>query len=109
VSTQVPSLELAPKLPEMCGRATLAMEVSSTSMKAAIATVAAMIHGLTLGFHARSGAACSLTQRPLNPEGASLRKILPYHPTSAGPWSDCIQTVPVEFHQEGIGDYDSDC
>jgi hypothetical protein len=34
----------------MCGSATLAMEVSSTSMKAASATVAAMIHGLTLGF-----------------------------------------------------------
>ena len=35
----------------MCGRATLAMEVSRTSMKAARATVAAMSQGLTLGFH----------------------------------------------------------
>jgi hypothetical protein len=31
------------------------MEVSSTSIKAAIATVAAMIHGLTLGFHCALG------------------------------------------------------
>src|ERR1035438_2578117 len=35
----------------MCGRATFAIDVSSTSMKAAIATVAAMIHGLNFGFH----------------------------------------------------------
>src|ERR1039457_5602058 len=36
----------------MCGKATLAMEVSSTSMKAANATVMAMSHGLTRGFQA---------------------------------------------------------
>src|SRR5580692_7626068 len=35
----------------MWGRATLAMEVSSTSMKAASATVMAMSQGLTRGFH----------------------------------------------------------
>src|SRR6202051_2782023 len=35
----------------MCGRATFAIDVSSTSMKAAIATVAAIIHGLNFGFH----------------------------------------------------------
>ena len=34
----------------MWGRATLAMEVSSTSMKAASATVMAISQGLTLGF-----------------------------------------------------------
>src|SRR6185437_1126279 len=34
----------------MCGSATLAMEVSSTSMKAASATVAAISQGLTRGF-----------------------------------------------------------
>src|SRR5579872_7138575 len=50
VSTQVLSSWLAPRLPAMWGRATLAMEVSSTSMNAARATVAAMSHGLTLGF-----------------------------------------------------------
>ena len=32
----------------MCGSATLAIEVSSTSMNAAIATVAAMIQGFVL-------------------------------------------------------------
>ena len=36
------------------------MEVSSTSMKAASATVAAMIQGLTLGFHCVSSAALGL-------------------------------------------------
>src|ERR1700722_10146516 len=35
----------------MWGRATLAMEVSRTSMKAARATVAAISQGLTPGFH----------------------------------------------------------
>src|SRR5690242_20387691 len=34
----------------MCGSATLAMLLSSTSMNAASETVTAMIHGLTLGF-----------------------------------------------------------
>ncbi len=35
----------------MWGRATLAMEVSSTSIKAARATVMAISQGLTRGFH----------------------------------------------------------
>src|SRR5258708_5515205 len=35
----------------MCGRATFAIEVSRTSMKAASATVAAISQGLALGFH----------------------------------------------------------
>ena len=43
---------LAPRLPAIWGRATLAMEVSRTSMKAASATVAAISHGFTRGFHA---------------------------------------------------------
>jgi hypothetical protein len=34
----------------MCGRATLAMEVSSTSMKVASVTVSAMAQGLWFGF-----------------------------------------------------------
>jgi len=41
--------ELAPRLPAMCGKATFAMEVSSTSMNVASVTVSAMIHGLTAG------------------------------------------------------------
>src|SRR6202171_2079688 len=45
----------------MCGRATLAIEVSSTSMKAAIATVAAMIHGLNFGFHCCSMGAVGIS------------------------------------------------
>ena len=47
----MPSSVLAPRLPAMCGKATLAMDVSSTSMKAARATVMAISQGLTLGFH----------------------------------------------------------
>jgi hypothetical protein len=35
------------------------MEVSSTSMKAAIATVAAITHGLVFGFHAVMGTAAA--------------------------------------------------
>jgi len=51
VSTQVLSSWPAERLPAMCGRATLAMEVSSTSMNVASVTVTAMIHGLTAGRH----------------------------------------------------------
>src|SRR5580700_671168 len=50
VSTQVLSSLLAPKLPAMCGKATLAMLVSRTSMNAAIATTTAMSHGLNFAF-----------------------------------------------------------
>jgi hypothetical protein len=35
----------------MCGSATLAMLVSRTSMKAAMATTTAINHGLNFGFH----------------------------------------------------------
>ena len=51
---------LAPSEPAMCGRATLAIEVSSTSIKAANATVMAMSQGLTRGFHATWADACGL-------------------------------------------------
>ena len=37
----------AERLPAMCGKATLAMVVSSTSMNVASVTARAMIHGLT--------------------------------------------------------------
>ena len=50
VSTQVLSSLLAPRLPAMWGKATLAMLVSSTSMKAAMATTTAMAQGLNFGF-----------------------------------------------------------
>src|SRR5215469_1427169 len=48
VSTQVLWSLLAPRLPAIYGSATLAMLVSSTSMKAAIETTAAMSQGLNL-------------------------------------------------------------
>ena len=41
----------------MCGRATLAMEVSSTSMKVASVTVRATAHGLWRGFQT-AGSGC---------------------------------------------------
>src|ERR1017187_1178726 len=49
VSTQVASSGVADRLPAMCGSATLATLVSSTSMKVASITVMAMIHGLMRG------------------------------------------------------------
>src|SRR5271157_4397922 len=49
VSTQVLSSCPAERLPAICGSATLAMLVSSTSMNVASVTVRAMIHGLTAG------------------------------------------------------------
>src|ERR1700683_1489566 len=52
VRTQVLWSALAPRLPAMGGSATFAIEVSSTSIKAARATVAAMSHGFVLGFQA---------------------------------------------------------
>src|SRR6185312_5986992 len=51
VSTQVLSSVEAERLPAMCGSATLAMLVSSTSMKVAMVTVSATAHGLCLGLH----------------------------------------------------------
>jgi hypothetical protein len=44
------SSELAPSVPAMCGRATFAIEESSTSMNVARVTVMATIHGLIIGF-----------------------------------------------------------
>src|SRR5579863_2830688 len=52
VRTQVLSSCPAERLPAMCGSATLAMEVSSTSMKVASVTVIAIIHGFIAGRHA---------------------------------------------------------
>src|SRR4029077_19143621 len=49
VSTQVASSGVADRLPAICGSATLATLVSSTSMKVASITVRAIIHGLTTG------------------------------------------------------------
>ena len=43
----------------MYGSATFAMEVSSTSMKAAIATVTAIIQGFVFGFHVTVGTAAA--------------------------------------------------
>src|SRR4029077_12500622 len=49
VSTQVASSGVADRLPAICGSATLATLVSSTSIKVASITVTAMIHGLMTG------------------------------------------------------------
>src|SRR5580704_11709591 len=51
VRTQVLSSTLAERLPAMCGSETLAILVSSTSMKVASITVAAISQGLTAGVH----------------------------------------------------------
>ena len=59
---------LAPRLPAMWGKATLAMVVSSTSMNAASATVAAISHGFTRGFHA----ACTAVARRAGRRAVSL-------------------------------------
>src|SRR5580704_2442431 len=50
VSTHVLWSLLAPRLPAIYGRATLAMLVSRTSINAASATTTAISHGLNLGF-----------------------------------------------------------
>src|SRR5208282_6057568 len=46
VRTQVDSSAPADKFPEMCGKATFAIDVSSTSMNVASVTVTAITHGL---------------------------------------------------------------
>src|SRR5260221_14119378 len=51
VSTQVASSVLAERFPAMCVNETLATEVSSTSMKVANITPAAINQGLAAGFH----------------------------------------------------------
>src|ERR1017187_662632 len=55
VTTQVASSGVADRLPAMCGSATLATLVSSTSMKVASITVMAMIHGLMTGRNGMAG------------------------------------------------------
>ncbi len=52
--TQADSTWLAERFPAMCGKDTLAMEVSSTSMKVASVTVRAISHGLCFGFQGAS-------------------------------------------------------
>ena len=47
-------------MPAMCGSATLATEESSTTMKVAIITDAAIIHGFASGFQACSSASVRL-------------------------------------------------
>jgi hypothetical protein len=76
--TQVDSSLLAPSEPAMCGSATLAMELSSTSMKVARVTVSAMIHGLTLG--TKAACAYSLT---VVASGIALVSVLRF--ANAGP------------------------
>src|SRR5260370_2487461 len=56
VSTHVLSSLLAPRLPAICGSATLAMLVSRTSMNAARATTMAISQGLNFGFQGPSAA-----------------------------------------------------
>jgi len=53
----VENVRLRPRLPAICGNATLAIELSSTSINAASATAEAISHGLTFGFHRLSGKA----------------------------------------------------
>src|SRR5437899_8987806 len=54
VSTQVDSSAPADKFPAMCGSATFAIEVSSTSMNVASVTVTAITHGLIFPSGVRS-------------------------------------------------------
>src|SRR6202045_1546990 len=54
VSTQVDSSAPADKFPEMCGSATLAMEVSNTSINVASVTVIAITQGLIFPFGVRN-------------------------------------------------------
>src|ERR1700743_1767036 len=67
VSTQVLSSLLAPRFPAMCGRATLAMLVSSTSINAASDTTNAISHGFTRGVHTDSGLATAALTTYLGP------------------------------------------
>src|ERR1700722_16457820 len=74
---------LAPKAPAICGKATLAMEVSSTSMKVARVTVSAINQGLCLGCHPSTevwcprletgfGCGCSVAVTNVNPGEAEF-------------------------------------
>src|SRR5262244_1105946 len=64
VSTQVDSSRLAERPPAMCGSATLAMLVSSTSMKVARVTVSPTSHGLWRGRQFTSGWASAGMRSP---------------------------------------------
>ena len=57
--TQVASSGVADRLPPMWGSATLATEVSSTSMNVPSMTASAMSHGLWLGRHSAGRPAVS--------------------------------------------------
>src|ERR1700720_2402457 len=66
VRTQVLSSLLAPMFPAICGSATLAMLVSSTSIKAASDTTNAISQGFAFGFHSDMGARTALMSRCLS-------------------------------------------
>src|SRR4051794_24019846 len=68
VRTQVASSVVAERLPAMCGRATFATLVSSTSMKVASMTVAAITQGLTSG---RAGSTALFCVERLHLTGAA--------------------------------------
>src|SRR5271167_5154171 len=77
LSTQVLSSKPAERLPAMCGSATLAMLVSSTSMNVASVTVNAMIHGLCFGAQGRAcagGGAASNTCSLIEPSWLELHR-----------------------------------
>jgi hypothetical protein len=57
VRTHVDSSVEAERLPAICGKATLATEESSTTMKVASITETATIHGFTEGRHSMGAAA----------------------------------------------------
>ena len=80
----------------MCGSATLAMEVSSTSMNAASATVMAISQGLTRGFQI----ACSSTAAAA--AAARLRPVMwPPYRTKVSP-AESVCALPVEPERSGI-------
>src|SRR5271168_3849688 len=68
VSTHVASSCVAPRPPAMCGRATFAIEESSTSMNVASVTVMATIHGLMRG---RQGASTVVWASEIGPLAGS--------------------------------------
>src|ERR1700689_5145102 len=76
VRTQVLSSTVAERLPAICGSETLAMLVSSTSMKVASITVAAINQGLTLGVQGTAGFAT----------GVSTEATVIYRAIVAGYW-----------------------
>src|ERR1700693_2351644 len=93
VSTQVDSSEPADKPPAMCGNATLAIDVSRTSMKVASVTVTAITQGLIepSGIRNFDRSLCRIAFRYLLPSlcnsrtntGSSSTRLLPSHPRSS--------------------------